>query len=68
MKTPSVPDAAWVEQKIGRLLTPNGLMTVVALIFLSALVFSNSGIERRTMDVPQAEIGRTATSPLLGNP
>ena len=65
MKTTLAVDAAWIERKMDRLLTPNGLLTVVALILLSAFVLGGSGIERRTMDIPEAEIARTATSPLL---
>jgi len=68
MRTSSAADAAWLERKIDRLLTPNGLTTVVALILLSAFVLGGNGIERRTMDVPEAEHARAATSPLLGTP
>ena len=68
MKTETAADTAWVEQKMGRLLTPSRLMTAVALILLSAFILSGSGIERRTIDVPEVEITRGITSPLLGNP
>ena len=67
MRTPSEAGMAWVEQKIGRLLTPNGLMTVIFLIFLSVFVLSGGGIEHRTMDSPEVDASRGWTSPLLGN-
>jgi len=68
MKTLSARGAAWIEKKIEHLFTSSGLMTAVALILLSAFVLSGSGIERRTLDVPDTQMGRIATSPLLGNP
>ena len=68
MKMRSIVDAAWFERKIDRLLTPNGLMTVVALILLSAFLLSGSGIERRTQEVREDPVSRTTNSPLLGNP
>jgi hypothetical protein len=65
MKTPLIVDAAWVERRIDRLLTPNGLMTVVFLILLSVFLLSGSGIEHRTMDRPDAGASGVRTSPLL---
>jgi hypothetical protein len=66
-RRPSEVDKEWVERQTGLLLAPNGLMTAVALIRLSFFILSGSGVERRTMDRPEAVGSSTWISPLLGN-
>jgi hypothetical protein len=41
------------------------LLTVVTLILLSVVLFSGSGIERRTIDRADAEYHRSVVSPIL---
>jgi len=67
MKALLAPDTTWVERKMIRLFTPSGLMTVVALVLLSAFVFGSGGIEHRFTDGSEAAT-RASVSPLLGSP
>lgn len=68
MKALPAPDTIWVEQKIVRLFTPGGLMTVVAVILLSAFFLGSGGIEQRFTDGSEAAAARASVSPLLGSP
>jgi len=68
MKALLAPDTTWVEEKMVRLFTPSGLMTVVALVLLSAFIFGSGGIEHRLTDGSEAAAARASVSPLLGSP
>jgi hypothetical protein len=54
-----------LEEKVIRIFSPNGLLTVVGLIILSAMLFSGNGIERRTVDRPAVDYQQVAVSPIL---
>ena len=54
-----------LEETIIHFFTPKGLLTVVILIVLSVMLFSGSGIERRTMDGPSVEYHQATVSPIL---
>jgi hypothetical protein len=54
-----------LEETVIHFFSPNGLLTAVILILLSAMLFSGSGIERRTMDRPAAEYNQATVSPIL---
>jgi len=54
-----------LEESVIHFFSPSGLLTVVTLILLSAVLFSGSGIERRTMDKADAEYHRSVVSPIL---
>ena len=61
-------DTEWIEGKVVRFFSPNGLTIVVILILLSFILFSGSGIERRTLDGPGTDYQRTVASPILSTP
>ncbi len=61
-------DTEWIEGKVVRFFSPNGLMTIVVLVVLSVILFSGSGIERRTMDGPGTDYQRAGVSPILSTP
>lgn len=54
-----------LEESVLHFFSPSGLLTVVTLILLSVLLFSGSGIERRTLDRPDADYHQVAVSPIL---
>lgn len=58
------PITTRVEQQVIRFFSPNGLLTIVVLIFLSALLSSGRGIENRSLDRPTAA-PTAAVSPIL---
>lgn len=61
--------ATRIEASVLQFFSPNGLLIVVGMIILGMILFSGSGIERRTFD--QSAMGqhqRTDVSPLLGTP
>jgi hypothetical protein len=68
MKALLAPDTTWVEEIMVHLFTPGGLMTVVALILLSAFVLGSGGIEHRFTDGSEAAAAQASVSPLLGSP
>jgi len=57
--------ATRIEESVIHFFSPSGLLTVVSLILLSVVLFSGSGIERRTMDRPDADYHRAVVSPIL---
>lgn len=57
--------ATRLEETVLHFFSPNGVFTAVILIVLSVLLFSGSGIERRTMERPHAEYHQGAVSPIL---
>jgi hypothetical protein len=61
-------DAEWIEGKVVRFFSPNGLTIVVILIVLSVILFNGSGIERRTLDGPGTDYQRAVVSPILSTP
>ena len=68
MGTHAELDTEWIEEKVARLFSPNGSMTVVILVILSAILFSGSGLEHRTTDGSGTDDQPAAVSPILGTP
>lgn len=60
MVTHSESISARLEQLVTHFFSPNGLMTVVALIVLSVVLLSGGSVDRRTVDHRHA-----TTSPIL---
>ena len=58
-------DREWIEGRMVRFFSPNGLATAVILIVLSVMLFSGSGIEHRTMDDAGTDHQPAAVSPIL---
>ena len=57
--------ATRLEESVLHFFSPSGLLTVVTLILLGVVLFSGSGIERRTLDRPDAEYHQATISPIL---